>query len=55
MVSGVIDGFSVHGFWSAVFGSLVISLVSWFLSSFINARGRVEVIDLKRRHGGRWE
>jgi len=55
MVSGVIDGFQVYGFWSAVFGSLVISLVSWFLSSFVNARGRMEFIDLKRRRGGRWE
>jgi len=55
MVSGVMDGFRVYGFWSAVFGSLVISLVSWFLSSFVNARGRVEYLDLKRRPGGRWE
>lgn len=55
MVSGVIGGFQVHGFWTAVFGSLVISLVSWLLSSFINARGRVQTIDLERRSGGRWE
>ena len=54
MVSGVIPGFEVHGFWSAVFGSLIISLVSWFLSSFINERGRVEYIDLHKRRG-RWE
>jgi Predicted membrane protein len=55
MVSGVISGFNVQGFWSAVFGSLIISAVSWLLSSFINERGRVEYIDLKRRSGGRWE
>ncbi|MFO7785366.1 MAG: phage holin family protein [Thermodesulfobacteriota bacterium] len=55
MVSGVISGFHVHGFWSAVFGSLVISLVSWFLSSFVNSRGRVEYIDMERKPGGRWE
>ena len=54
MVSGVIPGFEVHGFWPAVFGSLIISLVSWFLSSFINDRGRVEYIDLHKRRG-RWE
>lgn len=55
MVSGVISGFNVLGFWSAVFGSLIISAVSWLLSSFINERGRVGYIDLKRRGGGRWE
>ena len=54
MASGVISGFEVHGFWSAVFGSLVISIVSWILSSFINEKGRVEVIDLKKKDGDRW-
>ena len=65
MVSGVISGFDVSGFWSAVLGALVISIVSWFLSSFINARGNVEhirveksrddVVDLKKTHEDRWE
>lgn len=55
MVSGVISGFDVYGFWSAVFGSLLISLVSWLLTSFIGKRGRVQYIDLKRRDGKRWE
>jgi len=54
MASGVIPGFEVHGFWPALFGSLIISLVSWLLSSLINDRGRVEVIDLKKRSGNRW-
>jgi len=49
MVSGVVPGFHVYGFWAAVFGSLIISLVSWFLSSFINERGRVGYIELKKR------
>ena len=55
MASGVIPGFEVHGFWPALFGSLIISLVSWLLSSLINDRGRVEVIALKKRSGDRWE
>jgi len=55
MASGVISGFQVYGFWSAVFGSLLISLVSWALSSFINAQGRMEYIDLKKKDGDRWE
>jgi putative membrane protein len=55
MVSGVITGFEVYGFWSAVFGSLLISVVSWILSSFINDQGRMEYIDLKRKDGDKWE
>jgi putative membrane protein len=62
MASGVISGFHVHGFWPAVFGSLVISLVNWVLVSFINEQGRVQyrdvrVIDLEKkdRGGTRWE
>jgi len=55
IASGVISGFEVYGFWSAVFGSLLISVVSWILSSFISERGRVEYIDLKKKDGNRWE
>ena len=55
MASGVISGFEVNGFWSAVFGSLVISLVSWLLSSFISEEGKVSYIDLRRKDGNRWE
>ena len=55
MVSGVISGFSVHGFWSAIFGSLLISVVSWVLNAFISGQGRVGYIDLKKKDGDRWE
>jgi len=55
MVAGVISGFEISGFWSAVFGSLLISLISWLLTSFINERGRVQYIDLKRIDDDRWE
>ena len=55
MASGVIPGFEVAGFWSAVFGSLFISLISWFITSFINERGTVQYIDLKHKGGDRWE
>ncbi len=55
MVSGVVPGFHVYGFWAAVFGSLIISLVSWVLSSFVNERGRISYIDLKKKNGDIWE
>ena len=55
MASGVISGFVVHGFWSAVFGGLIISVVSWLLNSFVNDQGRVGYTDLRQRDKGRWE
>jgi putative membrane protein len=48
MVSGVIPGFHVAGFWSALFGALLISVVSWLLTSLINEKGRVQYIDFER-------
>ena len=53
MTSGVIGGLVVDGFGSAVFGSLIISLVSLLLSSFVSNRGRVQSLDieLQRRRG----
>ena len=54
MVSGVVRGLEIHGFWSALGGALIISLLSWLLSSFVGNRGNVEYIELKKR-SGRWE
>ena len=55
MASGIIPGFDVNGFWAAVIGSLVISIISWALNSFISERGTVAYIDLKHKGGNRWE
>ena len=55
MASSVIPGFDIRGFWTALFGALIITLISWLLNAFISERGRVEFIDLKKRDGDRWE
>jgi putative membrane protein len=55
MASGVISGFEVHGFWTAVFGSLIISAVSFILNTFVGESGQVDVIDLKRKGEDHWE
>jgi putative membrane protein len=55
MASGVIGGLEVAGFWSALGASVLISLVSWFLNSFISERGTVGYIDLRRSGPNRWE
>jgi len=66
MASGVIPGFDVHGFWSAVFAALIISGVNWVLNSFINEQGRIarvekremeeeDYIDLEKHDDDTWE
>lgn len=35
LVSAVVRGFSVSGFWTAFFASLFISFISWVIGSFI--------------------
>jgi putative membrane protein len=67
MASGIIPGFEVHGFWTAILGSLIISVISWILNAFVKDRGRAEVarreekksrgddvIDMEKK-GDRWE
>jgi putative membrane protein len=54
MASGLVESFEVHGFWTAVFGALIISVISFALNSLISEDGRIEVIDLKHRGGNRW-
>ena len=37
----LVDGFNVGGFWPALLGSLVYSVISWALSAlFLSAKGR---------------
>jgi putative membrane protein len=45
VVPGVVVGFHVDGFWSAFWGAIVISIVSWILSAFFRGSdGRVHVL-----------
>ena len=54
MASGIIPGFDVHGFWSAVFAALIISGVNWILSSFIKQHGRVDTVETAKREEGNY-
>ncbi len=51
MASGVISGFEVHGFASAVLGSLIISVISWLMNSFIDRRGTWHYINSGHKTG----
>jgi putative membrane protein len=55
MVSGVLGGFEVQGFWPAFIGALIISVISWGLTSLISDEGRFQTIELRKRRFGRWE
>ena len=45
VVGAVVPCFEVPGFWSAFFGAIIISIVSWLLSAFFRGTdGRVHVL-----------
>lgn len=54
LVSLVIKGFHVNGFWPAVLGALLLSVINWFSNSYINSKGRFESIDMRRDSEGFW-
>jgi putative membrane protein len=47
LVAALLEGFRIDGFWSAVFGAILVSLTGWIASGWIGPRGRVEVIALR--------
>jgi putative membrane protein len=48
MTASFVSGFHVAGFWSAVGGALILSLISLVLNSFVSDRGRVEYVYIER-------
>jgi putative membrane protein len=44
LTSDVVRGFSIHGFWSAVVGALLLSVFSFLLNVFVSENGRIEYI-----------
>ncbi|MCA1987570.1 MAG: phage holin family protein [Desulfarculus sp.] len=54
LVGNLLAGFRVEGFWPALGGSLVLSLISFAVNSLVNDQGRWEVIELRRDRRGVW-
>jgi putative membrane protein len=50
LVAWVLDGFSISGFWPALLGSLVVSLISWMASGLITSNGKLEALPIKKKH-----
>jgi putative membrane protein len=61
LTSKVITGFEVMGFWAAVIGSLIISVISWAINSLAAPKAAIKVkqdsgyIDLKNKGDDKWE
>ena len=49
LAAWVLEGFHVRGFWSALFGSLVVSLTSWMASGLISSNGKLEPLLIKKK------
>jgi putative membrane protein len=49
LTASLVGGFHVTGFWSAVFGALLLSFFSFLLGLFVNDRGRIEYVYVERR------
>ncbi len=67
MASALIPGFDIHGFWPAVYGAVIISVVNWLLGTLLSGGGSGESgnpgsarhsppgeIELEKK-GDRWE
>src|SRR5437870_13172099 len=52
LTSWLVKGFEVHGFWPAVFGAMLVSVVIWLLNAFLSDRGQVVVITRHKRFPG---
>jgi putative membrane protein len=48
LVAWLVPGFTISGFWTAVGGAIIVSLVSWAASTVIGNSGRVERFDHRR-------
>jgi len=48
LVAAFLDGFLVAGFWSAIFGAIVVSVTGTIASWYIGPSGRYEVFVVRR-------
>jgi putative membrane protein len=46
--SGFVPGFHVAGFWSAFFGSLLLSFFTFLINLLIGDDGKVEVVTVRK-------
>lgn len=49
LVAAMLDNFQVSGFWSALFGAIIVSITSTIASWTIGPDGRYELLVIRRR------
>jgi len=49
LVAALLDNFTVSGFWSAIFGAIIVSVTSTVSSWYIGPEGKFEVFVIRRR------
>ncbi len=49
LVAALLDDFAVAGFWSAVFGAIIVSITSTIASWYIGPKGKYEIYVVRRR------
>ena len=49
LVAFILPNFALAGFFSALFGSILMSIISWLASWLIGPKGKVDVIVVKRK------
>ena len=47
LVALLLPGFTIGGFWSAVFAAIIVSITGWIGSWFIGSQGKVEAMKRK--------
>ena len=48
LVAAMLDNFSVSGFWSALFGAIIVSITGTVASWYVGPKGRYEVFVVRR-------
>ena len=52
LTAWLVKGFDVHGFWAAVWGALIVSVVSWLVTIVLSDRGKVVVLTRREKSSG---
>ena len=49
LTAKLVKGFAVRGFWAALFGAIIVSAVSWALTTYLSDRGEIVLITRRTR------
>ena len=52
LTAWLVTGFDVHGFWAAVWGALIVSVVSWLVTILLSDRGKMVVLTRRGKSSG---